>query len=255
MTHVLPLSPVPPSPIQARLEARVPPARGLEIAEKVGKAQAEAEARARAAIQKRVVRVRGDMIMRAFNAEAVRVFAEETKRAAADASMTNAVVKRAERQEAVQQRASLLAERVELAALRRENADQERVARSFARASKENDAANKRETIVDELRAKAAARSAARSAKATSAAARIAGEAQRKAVTLDAKLAKAEEARAEHLACRVSAAVKSYTPKRETRIAANPLLDFLGQQPMWVRGLAQALLCLPAEAVASLPPP
>lgn len=35
----------------------------------------------------------------------------------------------------------------------------------------------------------------------------------------------------------------------------SPLLVLLGQQPGWVRGLAQALLCLPAEVIASLPPP
>ena len=242
---------VPPSPIQVKLAARLPPARGQEIADKVGKAQAEAEARANAVIQERVLRVRGDVIMRAFNAEASRAYAEETKKYVTEASMAKVMARRAEQHEVMQQQASFNADRVELAALRRENAELKRIEKSFEKSSKENDAANKRESIVEDVRAKAAARST----KVTNAAERLANETLRKAAALEAKLAKAEERHAEHLACRISAAVKSYTPKRcDKRIATSPLLDFLGQQPIWVRGLAQALLCLPEEAVASLPP-
>jgi len=242
---------VPPSPIQAKLESRLWSPRGQEIADKVDKAQADAAARASAVIQERVLRVRGDVIMRAFNAEASRAYAEETKKYATETSMAKAMARRAEQHEVMQQQASFNADRVELAALRRENAELKRIEKSFENSSKENDAANKREAIVEDVRAKAAASST----KVANAAERLANETLHKAAALETKLAKAEERHAEHLACRVSAAVKSYTPKRcDKRIAASPLLDFLGQQPMWVRGLVQAMLCLPDEAVTSLPP-
>ena len=152
--------------------------------------------------------------MRAFNADASRVFADETKRAASDANMANAVANRAEQQAAVQQRANE-SHKLELAALRREHAELKRVANGIQLASKENDAAVKRELIVDDVRAKAAAKAAATSAKVANAAARYASETQRKQTALDAKLAKAEERHAEHLAARVSTAVRSYTPKKD----------------------------------------
>jgi len=207
------VSPPAASPVQARLAARKPPARGEEIKDKVAAALVGAENRAKQNIEEKAQRAR-DTIEKAATGREFRAAADahvlQELKDMQELNAEAALHRRAEQQVAVAQRAGAEQDKLELAALRREHAELKKVAKGIQSSSKENDAATKRMAMLDATRAKAAAVSA----KVERAAARVVIETRAKAIYLDTKMTQAEERHAEHLAARVAAAVQSSTPRK-----------------------------------------
>jgi len=216
------VSPPAASPVQARLAARKPPARGEEIKDKVAAALVGAENRAKQNIEEKAQRAR-DTIEKAATGREFRAAADahvlQELKDMQELNAEAALHRRAEQQVAVAQRAGAEQDKLELAALRREHAELKQLAKGIESSSKENDAATKRTAMLDATRAKAAAVSA----KVERAAARVAIETRAKAIYLDTKMTQAEERHAEHLAARVATAVQSSTPRKSpTRSSSSP---------------------------------
>ena len=210
------VSPPAASPVQARLAARKPPARGEEIKDKVAAALVGAENRAKQNIEEKAQRAR-DTIEKAATGREFRAAADahvlQELKDMQELNAEAALHRRAEQQVAVAQRAGAEQDKLELAALRREHAELKQLAKGIESSSKENDAATKRMAMLDATRAKAAAVSA----KVERAAARVAIETRAKAIYLDTKMTQAEERHAE--------SVTGFEPAPLTGLEPGPSTD------------------------------